>query len=106
MGDTIRQAFSCRLSSAANQEVAGGGGGQGGEGGGGGEEKEGQIPGVAWENLQPCVFVLKYIYKTLCFIIQGLTYGIPPHFSPSSISFKPLIKCTSGLHCAAAEREA
>lgn len=53
-----------------------------------------------WWGFYPCVFILREIYKTLCLRIQGSTCAAPPPplFSPSPISFKPLIKRTSGLY--------
>lgn len=89
--EPIRQEFPCRLliTAAWNQQMA--------------IRKEIGIWGV-WEGgFQPCVFILREIYKTLCFRIQGLTCTTPhpnpqPPFSPSPILFKPLIKRTSGLH--------
>lgn len=89
--EPIRQEFSCRLSSAAawNQVTTI-------------REETGRrrvVKRGGGEGFHPCVFILREIYKTLCFRIQGLTCAVPPPFSPSPITSKPLIKRTSGLHC-------
>lgn len=62
MVDLIRWEFSCRLSDVADLDSAG--------------TRESEIRQKSYMGIsQPAVFVLKEIYKTPCFRIQGLTYG-------------------------------